>query len=186
MRGIAKEKRNGLDHYKSVILSHIGRATTEKQLEDGGKWRFYSDFRKSLELLGFDKLVLNARAGDCIRQSRTVILVEGAFDVAKLIEAGFYNVVASFGAGLSVEQSSKLKWLSEFYEGVGILVWYDRDEAGKLGQASAIEKLRADGLPAKGFDWNGLPTSVNSKALDVCELGTDDLQVLETNGLLQV
>lgn len=184
VRGVAKSAIGG--GYKSVILSHIGRATSKAQAETGGKWHFYTGFRKSLELYGFDLALLEPRAFEVMKAEKTIILVEGTFDVAKLVQSGIYNTVASFGAGLSGEQVRKLKWLCEQCGGGSVLVWYDHDAAGEVGQASSVETLKAAGVNAIAFDWDRLPTSVSHKANDVCEFGVDDIQNMDAAGLFHV
>ena len=48
----------------------------------------------------------------------------------------------------------KLHLLKEITGAKEILVWFDRDKPGTTAQAQAIAALEADGLAAKGFDWD--------------------------------
>lgn len=139
---------------KPEILTHMGRATTPEQIEDVGKWTYYKGFRKSLELYNIDQVRLDPEAQAQIKETGRLILVEGCFDAAKCVEAGVKNVLASFGTTLNPAQIAKLHLLKEITGAKEILVWFDRDKPGTNAQAQAIAALEADGLTAKGFDWN--------------------------------
>lgn len=139
---------------KSVILSHMGRATTPAQVEEVGKWTYYKGFKKSLELYNIDQVRLDPEAQAQVEETGRLILVEGCFDVAKCVEAGVKNVMASFGASLNPAQIIKLHLLKEIVGANEILVWFDRDKPGTTAQAQAITALEADGLTVKGFDWD--------------------------------
>ena len=140
---------------RPVVLSHIWRATTQKQEEEGGKWRHFAWFRKSIELYNIDKLLLDSEAIDQVKETNHIIIVEGCFDVAKLIESGILNVVATFGANLTIEQIPRIKMISRLLGVDRFLVWYDRDGnlAGAKGQVEALRLLEAHGFQAVGFDW---------------------------------
>jgi 5S rRNA maturation endonuclease (ribonuclease M5) len=139
---------------KPVILTHMGRATTPEQIEEVGKWTYYKGFRKSLELYNIDQVRLDPEAQAQITETGRLILVEGCFDVAKCVEAGVKNVMASFGTTLNAAQIAKLHLLKEIMGAKEILVWFDRDKPGTTAQAQAIAALEADGITAKGFDWD--------------------------------
>ncbi|MBL8152454.1 MAG: hypothetical protein JNN15_21215 [Blastocatellia bacterium] len=96
-----------------VILNHIGRATTENQETENGKWRHYPGFQKTLEIFNIDKVLLDQKAIDQAKETGRVVIVEGVFDVAKVIEAGLYNVVATFGAYMDQDQLPRLKLIFE-------------------------------------------------------------------------
>lgn len=66
-----------------------------------------------------------------------VIVVEGIFDVFSFYEAGFNNVVCTFGAHLSEEQYRLLLRI-----GKDIIWCYDGDDAGIIATKGAIEKMR--------------------------------------------
>lgn len=138
---------------KPVILSHMGRATTPGQVEQLGKWTHYKGFRKSLELYNIDQVRLDPEALQQVRETGRLILVEGCFDVAKCIEAGIKNVLASFGTAVSRTQIDKLHLLKEVLGAKEILVWFDRDAPGAGAQTKTIAALQDDGLTALGFDW---------------------------------
>jgi len=138
---------------KPVILTHMGRATTPDQIEEVGKWTYYKGFRKSLEIYNIDQLRLDPDAEAQVRETGRLILVEGCFDVAKCVEAGVKNVVASFGTSVSPHQIAKLHLLKEVLGAKEILVWFDRDKAGNEMQEALVDVLKADHLPAQGFDW---------------------------------
>jgi len=166
---------------KRVILSHIGRAATPDQ-EAKGKWRYYRGFNPSLELYNLDNLLLDKSI-----ETDTVILVEGAFDVAKCVEAGLKNVVATFGARLSDAQADKLAELAN----AKILVFYDRDQAGQKASTDALAKLAELNIQASSFDWEQQLNSrkerhksIAETIQDPCDFSVAQLRWLREQGLL--
>ena len=141
--------------YDTHILTHLGRATTPEQVGSDGKWTFYKGFHKSLELYNLDKMYHDPRAVEQARASGHWLLVEGCFDVAACVQAGVYNVLATFGASLSAEQvAMRLKPLAEWSQIDRCLVWFDRDEAGDRGQRAALQTLLQHDLQGEGFRWD--------------------------------
>jgi Toprim domain/CHC2 zinc finger len=175
VRGVERDEDGAL---KPVILSHIGRAVTEEQAEQAGKWYHYPGFIKTLELYNLDKLLLDERATEQAKQSRRVVLVEGCFDVAKLVEAGIYNVVAIFGAHLNESQVPRVRLIAETLGVDRFLVWYDRDKAGIEGQATALALLKVSGFQGVGFDWGVRLSSLQSPVKDACDFSVDQLRGL--------
>ena len=130
---------------KTVILSHLGRAVDDTE----PKYLFYKDFQKAAELYGQDWL---GRTEDSAEQiaSHGLILTEGTFDVAKAYEAGWRNIVASFGARLSDVQAERIAKIAQDNP---VTIAYDRDEAGKEGALRAQGMLLKRQLEARIFDW---------------------------------
>jgi len=148
VRGIAENDSSK----KSVILTHVGRALTAQQEKmDGKYWSF--PFFKGLEIYNQDKLLLDPAAVCQIKQFG-LVLVEGFFDAAVLIEAGCLNVGALMGACLTEKQLQRLQFITSRIAVPKITVFLDRDEAGKNGTAKAIFLLKNSGFAAKPFDWN--------------------------------
>ena len=175
-----------------MILSHLGRALSAEQEESSGKWHHYQGFAKSLELYNQDKLLLDQHAIAQARASGQILLVEGCFDVAQLVEAGILNAGASFGAHLDEHQ---LPRLYEIAAGTGvshIRVWFDRDSAGRRGQEQALALINASGhLTASGFDWQvkfPSPTRGTVKLPETLgdpgDFTSEQLQFLRTQGLI--
>lgn len=151
VRGV--EEKDG--RLQPVILTHMGRALSDEKEAEGGKWHAYKGFHKTLEIYNLDHLLLDERAVAQARESGHVVLVEGCFDVAKLVEAGILNVGATFGTHLDQDQLSRLRLIAERTGVRDFRVWYDRDKAGWQGQQKAVELIDATGeLKADGFDWN--------------------------------
>jgi DNA primase len=105
--------------------------------------------------------------------------------VAKCVEAGVKNVLASFGTTVSRPQIDKLHLLKEVLGAKEILVWFDRDKAGITAQAHAIDVLQADGLAARAFDWEQKFQSavrgsirIPEGILDPCDLSVVQIQWL--------
>ena len=135
-----------------AILTHIGRALTPRQEQTNGKyWSF--PFFKKLEIYNQDKLLSDASAKDQV-QRFGLVLVEGFFDVAVLIESGCLNVGALMGSYMTEQQAARIKFISSHIEIPKITVFLDRDEAGMIGAQKAVTVLRKNGFSAEVFDWN--------------------------------
>jgi len=174
IRGV-KENGQGL---QPIILSHTGRALMPEQETVNGKYWSYP-FRKGLEIYNQDQLLLDPEAG---RQMNAfgLALVEGFFDVAKLVEAGCRNVGALMGAHISIEQIERLVWIRSRVGFSRIVLFLDRDQAGRKGACQAFERLRQHNLEVSIFDWdrNLIPDSVK----DPADMSAEQLQRLRTQG----
>jgi len=83
-----------------------------------------------------------------------LILVEGCFDVAKLVAAGCRNVGALMGSNISAEQIERLTWIRSRLRLPYILLFLDRDRAGQEAAGKAQERLGKHNLTVTVFDWN--------------------------------
>lgn len=140
------------DGLKPTILTHLGRAMTPDQEATDGKYWSYP-WTKTLELYNLDRLLLDPEAEAQTRATGWVVLTEGCFDVAKLVEAGIKNAVASFGAHLDEGQIPRLHIIAEKLGVSRVLVAYDRDQAGARGAANALALLQREGFEGVAFDW---------------------------------
>ncbi|MBT7629412.1 MAG: IS21 family transposase [Desulfobacula sp.] len=145
VRGISQD-------LKPEILSHVGRALTDRQsASDGRYWAF--PFSKGLEIYNQDKLLLDPLAREQVERFG-LVLVEGFFDVAALVSAGCFNAGALMGSHITIEQVYRLKFLaSHMHMGV-ITLFLDRDEAGQKGSQRAVSLLKRNGFAVKEFDWD--------------------------------
>ncbi len=170
-----------------VILSHLGRAVDDTE----PKYLFYQGFHKSAELYGQELIWLHEDVAEQIAATKSILLTEGPFDVAKAVEAGLRNVVGSLGASLSEIQASKLADMAQAFGATTIHIVYDRDEAGRDGATKAADRLQAAGLNARIFDWDApvgrsssgdvrIPETVN----DLGDFSTEQIQWLRQRGLL--
>lgn len=171
-----------------VILSHIGRAVNEDQ---NPKYLFYEGFHKSLELYGQELLTLHEDAAEQVSGTGHILLTEGPFDVAKAIEAGFRNVVGSFGVSLSEVQAGKLAHFSGCFRNCPVLIAYDRDKAGRTGAAKAQALLSEQGVTSRIFDWDAPvgktrsgPVTIPETITDLGDFSPDQLCWLRARGLL--
>jgi 5S rRNA maturation endonuclease (ribonuclease M5) len=182
IRGV-RENGHGLE---PVILSHSGRALVPEQEDKDGKYWSYP-FRKGQEIYNQDKLLLDEEAA---RQARTfgLVLVEGFFDVAKLVEAGCRNVGALMGAHLSAEQIERLTWIQSRIGFPRIVLFLDRDNAGRNGARQARERLQQHSFEVSIFDWDRnsvdgaepIPDSIK----DPADMSVENLQCLRGQGLI--
>lgn len=178
------------DKPSRIILSHMGRATTPEQ-EAKGKWRYYRGFNPSLELYNLDNLLLDREATLQVSATNSVLLVEGAFDVAKCIEAGLRNVVASFGARLLERQAEKLRETLTRLSAHHVRVFYDRDQAGQTATTEAVARLQDLGVSATPFDWQQHfksagrpPIPIPETIQDPCDFSVEQLRWLREKGLV--
>ena len=184
----ARVMKKSSGEHERVILSHLGRAISD---ETDPKYLFYQGFHKSSELHAQEILLLHEDAAEQVRSTGTILLTEGPFDVAKALEAGFRNVVGSFGAALSKAQASKLAAMARELGADRIRIAYDRDEAGREGAAKAVGKLTELELKVEIFDWSAaiargpqgdvfIPTEVQ----DLADFSIKQLQWLRQRGWL--
>jgi transposase/5S rRNA maturation endonuclease (ribonuclease M5) len=185
IRGV---KENG-HNLQPVILSHTGRALSREQEDSDGKYWSYP-FRKGWEIYNQDQLLLDEEAW---RQANKfgLILVEGFFDVAKLVEADCRNVGALMGSAISAEQIERLAWIRTRVRFPHILLFLDRDQAGRDGVRQAQERLRHHNLAVTVFDWdqkvfcNGqvaelIPDSIQ----DPADMSVEQLHRLRRQGVI--
>ena len=174
---------------KPVILSHTGRALTREQEDRDGKYWSYP-FRKGLEIYNQDKLVLDESA---YLQAKKfgLILVEGFFDVAKLVEADCRNVGALMGSTITAEQVERLVWMESRVQFAHILLFLDRDRAGRDGVRQAQERLRQHNLAVTVFDWDrkvslkGQPAELIPESIqDPADLSQEQLRALRKQGII--
>ena len=83
-----------------------------------------------------------------------LILVEGFFDVAKLVEADCRNVGALMGTAISAQQIERLAWIRTRVGFPHILLFLDRDQAGRNAMRQARKRLRQHNLAVSVFDWD--------------------------------
>ena len=185
VRGV-KENGHGL---QPVILSHVGRALSPEQETSDGKYWCYP-FKKGWEIYNQDHLLLDQEAW---RQANKfgLILTEGFFDVAKLVEAGCRNAVALMGSAMSGEQIKRLLWIQTLVRFPQILLFLDRDQAGRSAARQVREQLSHHGLPVTVFDWDQL-ISLNGQGnqpipesiQDPADMSVEQLRALRRQGIL--
>lgn len=184
IRGV-RENSHGLE---PIILSHSGRALLPEQQDQDGKYWSYP-FRKGREIYNQDQLLLDEEA---VRQTRAfgLVLVEGFFDVAKLVEAGCRNVGALMGAHLSAEQIERLTWIRSRIGFSRIVLFLDRDNAGRNGARQALERLQQHGFEVSVFDWDrNTPGIANGEPIpdsiqDPADMSVERLQHLRGEGFI--
>jgi 5S rRNA maturation endonuclease (ribonuclease M5) len=171
------------------IISHTGRALSREQEDCNGKYWSYP-FRKRWEIYNQDQLLLDEEAW---RQANTfgLILVEGFFDVAKLVEAGCRNVGALMGTAISTEQIQRLAWMRSRLRFPHILLFLDRDLAGQDAARQAQERLHHHNLAVSVFDWDQkmplhapvaqfIPDSIQ----DPADMSVEQLRRLRSHGII--
>jgi DNA primase len=184
VRGVRSDDHGDLS---PVVLTHIGRATTEAQKESGGKWTHYAGFHKSLELYNIDKVLLDDRAKSQADSCGYILITEGCFDVLKLAEAEIFNVVATFGAQLSEDQIPRIREISEVLGIKHFRFVYDRDKAGVQGAEEGVRLLQKSGFQTSVFDWEqsfSAKKRISEEITDICDCSPKQLQWLRKFGLI--
>lgn len=151
VRGV---RRNEAGDLKPVILTHLARTLDAAELELGEKWRAYKGFLKKIELYNIDRILLDPVAIKQAKETGHIIIVEGCFDVAKLVEANIKNVVSCFGSFIFKEQIKRFQLISETLGINKFLIFFDRDEAGKNGSEKGKTLFEKSGFNVSVFDWN--------------------------------
>ena len=112
----------------SYMVGCVGRVQNEDY--NGRKWINSKHFHTGSYLYGY------WLAKEKIRETKTVILVEGQGDVWRLHEAGLENSVGIFGSSLSDSQCRTLETSGAF----NLVILTDNDEAGKKARNSIKDK----------------------------------------------
>jgi transposase/5S rRNA maturation endonuclease (ribonuclease M5) len=185
IRGL-RENGGGL---KPVILSHAGRALSlEQEARDGKYWSY--PFRKGFEIYNQDLILLDNEAW---RQASMfgLIVTEGFFDVAKLVEAGCRNAVALMGSAISEEQIERLVWMHEKVKFPRILLFLDRDMAGERASQQIYERLSNRGFAVDVFNWDQrVPVSgeeagpIQESIRDPADMPLGEIRALRRQGIL--
>jgi DNA primase len=178
IRGISENQN------KPVILTHSGRALAKVQEEMNGKyWSF--PFHKSIEMYNQDNLINDVVARNQIKRFG-LILVEGFFDVAALVEAGCFNVAALMGAQMSLSQLDRLKFIHSKINIPKILIFLDRDKAGVEGVKKTYSILYENGFRTKIFDWEQVLThslDLTDKKIPNSIMDAGDMSVVQIQWL---
>jgi DNA primase len=131
------------------------------------------------------------QAKSAIRKEESVILVEGYFDVLRLVLAGVDHVVAPLGTALTADQAALLK---RYAPSAALL--YDSDQAGLRATFRAGDELLRHGMRVRvatlpqGEDPDTLVKSGGAAALeqvlgDAVDLLERKIQLLERRGWFQ-
>jgi DNA primase len=113
------------------IVGFSGRILPELDNGEMGKYVNSPEtpiFKKSRLLYGFWK------SKNFIRESKTVLLVEGQMDFLMLWQDGIKNATASSGTALTLEHLKNLRRIAD-----RIILGFDSDEAGLLAAERAID-----------------------------------------------
>lgn len=185
VRGL-KENGHGL---QPIIITHAGRALSVEQEDLNGKYWSYP-FKKSWEIYNQDHILLDEQARG---QANTfgLIMTEGFFDVAKLVEAGLRNVVAIMGGSISPEQIERLRWLHERVPFSRVLLFPDRDKAGTDGFLRIQRQLSGQSFSVTMFDWDqrvsfngGRPKPIAKSIKDPADMSVEQLQALHRQAII--
>jgi DNA primase len=141
-------------------VAYLGRWPGEDWDDGNGRprYRWPEGFPKS-------RIVYGLREALTTPDSTPLVVVEGAFKVYHLVQAGFTSAVAIMGSSLSEEQASILAETNR-----AIVLLFDGDEAGRMGMRLAAAKLirtafvRVVSLP-DGAEPDELPPASLEEAL---------------------
>lgn len=102
------------------LVAYCGRAVTQEQADDEGKYKQPPDFNKS-------RVVYNLNRQP--RNFRILILVESFLSVWKAHQAGYPNTVALMGSHLSEHQENLI--VGHFDRPGGVILLFDSDDDGR-------------------------------------------------------
>jgi DNA primase len=117
-------------------------------------------------------------ARNAIRKAGRAVVVEGYFDVLRLVDVGIEETVAPLGTAFTAEQAKLLKRYTE-----NVVLFYDSDQAGLRATFRAADVLLSTGLrvtvatPPAGEDPDTVAASGGADG--VCAVLDDALDVLE-------
>lgn len=116
-------------HQSDALVGYLGRwPGNDFDEQDRPRYKLPKDFPKQQVIFGLREAMDNT-------EGKPLIVVEGAFDVFALAQAG-YAAVAVLGSSLSDEQAAILAGTRR-----GIVLMFDGDEAGQHGMRTAAGKL---------------------------------------------
>ena len=131
---------------KGKVLGFTGRSLEKKP--DRMKYKnttTTSVFNKRKNLFGINMYKQYTQPSN-----RAMILVEGHMDVISLFQAGIFNVVASMGTALTIEQCQEIKRFCDI-----AYVSYDGDSAGQAATLKGLSLLKNAGLEVKVVQLSG-------------------------------
>lgn len=105
-------------------IGYAGRRLDQAEIRRWGKWKWPPGFPKSKLLWNWHRIVSDADDG--------LVVVEGAWSVMKLWQAGFRNVVALGGVHLSPDQLKLLRLARR------ATLFFDGDHAGRQATARSL------------------------------------------------
>lgn len=141
------------DKISSSLLSHVAVAPGKNGTLS--EWHFYPGFERDKAVYNADMLLTEKRAIRAARENGFLVLLQDPLDAAKLVSAGNFNVLSTFGASLSHPQIDLIEETGKLLGVKKILVWFHRGEVG-AAQDQAVDLLRKRGLSAVGFNWRAI------------------------------
>ena len=117
---------------KGELVAYIGRALTDKDEQQRGKYLVPSNFHEHLELWNFHRV----KAKKKLLHDFGLIVVEGFNDALRLIQHGFENVVALMGWSMSDEQEELILSVTD-----KIVLFLDNDTTGIDGTKKIHKRL---------------------------------------------
>lgn len=146
--GLVLEKQGGGSHYDRFrnravfpILNEGGKVVAfGARSLDGSEPKYLNSpetpvYQKSRTLYGL------SWAKDAIRRQGHALLMEGYLDVARALQAGVVEAVATCGTALTQAHARLLRRFSE-----RVIVNFDQDEAGQKATRKSLEALVREGL----------------------------------------
>lgn len=115
------------------LVGWSGRLATDDKvlIKAMNKWMHKLDFDKGMVLYNYNNAL------PYVKETKELILVEGAFDTMRLWSYGICNVVAVMGSSLTPEQLS-----TAVSSAIKIKVFLDADGAGQSGSRRICEQLK--------------------------------------------
>ena len=111
--------------------------------------------------------------------------------LAKLVEANCRNVGALMGSTISPQQIVRLVWIQSRLKFPHILLFLDRDRAGRDGTRKAQVQLSHHDLAASVFDWDRklsandqVPMNILESIQDPADMSVEQLRRLRSQRII--
>lgn len=134
-----------IHNHSGKVVGFSARILPELETPEVGKYINSPEtpiFNKSRLLYGFWK------SKNEIRETKTVLLVEGQMDFLMLWQSGIKNLVATSGTALTADHLSTLKKVAD-----SIVITFDKDPAGIMAAERAIDLAGASDLASFVLDF---------------------------------
>lgn len=155
-----REDRDGSLMVGDLDRGFLGRALPDDQrrIDAGGKYKFYPGFNSSVEVYGLDQLLTNEQAIAQAQETGHVVLVEGCFDLLRLVDAGVRNGIGLFTGNMAIDKElnlpAQLPSFNLIVRHLGVRKFVLMLDRGYHGTERVAELLRSAGLEVEVFDWH--------------------------------
>jgi DNA primase len=88
------------------------------------------------------------------------------------------------GAHITADQVQRLTWIHSRIRFPRIVLFLDRDQAGRDGAQQAFEQLRNRGFEISIFDWDRISEPIPDSIQDPADMPVGQLRRLRNDGII--